>query len=159
MSYVAGPPHNNPQPTAIRGEREPSLSESEAASVRGTPYHRILCSNLVTRAADRTLLRVPLSLTHAHARAHTGEKNQAGLVIRLPPNPSTPPSNGTIHFPSVQTHPEYQIEGEHQVFDAHLSSRQRGHGGTRCTESHSSTAITLSAAHDGTTHSLQEAST
>lgn len=34
-----------------------------------------------------------------------------------------------MRFPRPQTHPEHQVEGEHQVFDAHLSSRQRSHGG------------------------------
>lgn len=76
------------------------------------------------------------SLLLSHTPTHPQPKN-TNRMIRYPPFP--PP----LHFPSFQTHPEYQIEGKHQVFDAHLSPRQRGHGGTWHTDHTSAAASPL----------------
>ena len=93
----------------------PRLAVSASVSILHLG-HRIMfihCCNLLTHEMR---IHAKISLP---SRTYTHLKHRQDVQLSM----------RTMRFPRPQTHPEHQVEGEHQVFDAHLSSRQRSHGG------------------------------
>lgn len=108
-------------PPALDAHRDTVFVSSLVAIPEYTGNKLRLYLGLISRHHSRTCSK--------SARTQSCDSHTRAAHINQTVNTFHSPSYQHCIF-SWQTHPEYEVEGKHQVFDARFSSRQRGHGGS-----------------------------